>query len=104
MRRPTLVQRRRAADAAFVAARNREIAWRFGTARVRAWSLRHREALIVGGGFAVGISTSLLPLAALMRVASAFAGTASLMLEGPFLRLLAAQHRPAQAPPSAPPP
>jgi hypothetical protein len=104
VKKPTLVQRRSAADAAFVAARERGIAWRFGTARVRAWSLRHREALIVGGGFATGFATSRFPIAAVMRLASAFAGTASLMLEGPFLRLLAPQHRPAPTQTPASPP
>jgi hypothetical protein len=103
MKKPTLVQRRVAADAAFVVARRREIEWRFGTARVRAWGLRHREAVIVGGGFVTGLATSLLPIASLMRLASAFAGTASLMLEGPFLRLLAAAHRPAAATTPSPP-
>jgi hypothetical protein len=102
VKKPTLVQRRLAADAAFVVARKREIEWRFGTARVRAWSLRHREALIVSGGFFTGFATSRLPIAAIMRLTSALAGTASLMLEGPFLRLLAAAHRPATTAPAPP--
>jgi hypothetical protein len=37
--------------------------------------------------------TSLLPVAPLLRLVSALAGTVSLMLEGPFLRLLSAAHR-----------
>ena len=102
MKKPTLVERRLAADAAFLAARGRETEWRFGTARVRAWSLRHRGALIVGGGFFAGLATTRVPIAAIMRMASAFAGTASLMLEGPFLRLLAAAHRPATTTPTPP--
>jgi hypothetical protein len=102
VKKPTLVQRRLAADAAFLAVREREIEWRFGTARIRAWSRRHREALIVGGGFFAGFATTRLPIAAIMRLASALAGTASLMLEGPFLRLLAAAHRPATTTPAPP--
>jgi hypothetical protein len=102
-----LLERRRAADRAFAAVRHREHVWADATRSVRAWSARHREAVIVGAGFTTGLATSLLPIAALLRLASAFAGTASLMLEGPFLRLLAAQRRDAsavRAPPSTPAP
>jgi hypothetical protein len=88
-----LVTRRREADAAFVEAKVRTRDWRRATRDVRAWSARHRASMIVGGGFAAGLATSLLPIAALLRLASAFAGTVSLMLEGPFLRLLSAAHR-----------
>ena len=98
-----LIERRREADKAFAAVRHRERRWALTTRTMRAWSARHRAAVIVGSGFTAGLATSLLPIAALLRLASAFAGTASLMLEGPFLRLLAAQRRDAsaeRAPPS----
>jgi hypothetical protein len=88
-----LVTRRREADAAFVETMSRTRIWRAATRDVRAWGARHRASVIVGGGFAAGLATSLLPIAALLRLASAFAGTISLMLEGPFLRLLSAAHR-----------
>lgn len=97
-----LLERRRAADLAFAAARHREHVWSAATRSVRAWSKQHRAAVIVGAGFTTGLATSLLPIAALLRLASAFAGTASLMLEGPFLRLLAAQRQDAAPPTRAP--
>jgi predicted phage tail protein len=101
-----LIRRRRAADRAFADMRQRERVWAAATASVRSWSARHRAAVIVGAGFTTGLATSLLPVAAIMRLVSAFAGTLSLMLEGPFLRLLAAQRQDAAArtPPSMPPP
>jgi hypothetical protein len=98
-----LIERRREADQALADVRHRERVWAAATRSVRAWSKRHREAVIVGSGFTAGLATSLLPIAALMRLASAFAGAASLMLEGPFLRLLAAQRHDAatvRVPPS----
>jgi predicted phage tail protein len=100
-----LIERRREADVAFAAVRHREHRWAAATRTVRAWSVRHRAAVIVGSGFTAGLATSLLPIAAVMRLASAFAGTASLMLEGPFLRLLAAQRQSGagqRVPPSTP--
>ena len=99
-----VIARRREAQAAFADAEHRLGVWERKTREVRAWSARHRAGVIVGGGIAAGMATSLLPIAALMRLASAFAGAASLMLEGPFLRLLTA-HRgdmPTRAPPSQP--
>ncbi|MET0232072.1 MAG: hypothetical protein ABW186_14155 [Rhodanobacteraceae bacterium] len=92
-----LIERRREADRALAAVRHREHVWATTTRSVRAWSKRHRAAVIVGSGFTAGVATSLLPIAPLMRLASAFAGAASLMLEGPFLRLLAAQRQDASA-------
>lgn len=91
-----VIARRRAADVAFAETRVRELAWRRATRDVRAWGTRHRAGVIVGGGLAAGLATSLLPIAALLRLASAFAGTVSLMLEGPFLRMLSTAHRHAQ--------
>jgi hypothetical protein len=88
-----LVARRREADAAFIEARRRERVWFAMTHDARAWCVRHRAGVIVGGGFAAGLTTSLMPIAPLLRLASAFVGTVSLMLEGPFLRLLAASQR-----------
>jgi len=102
-----LLERRKQAEAALAEVRHRERVWMQRTRIVRAWSARHRAAVIVGGGVAAGLATSLLPIAALMRLMSAFAGAASLMLEGPFLRLLAAQRRDpatAERTPSAPAP
>ncbi len=92
-----LIERRREADKALADVRHREHVWAAATRSVRAWSARHRAAVIVGSGFSAGLATSLLPIAAVMRLASAFAGAASLMLEGPFLRLLAAQRHDASA-------
>jgi hypothetical protein len=98
-----LIERRREADLAFLDVRRREHAFATSTHGVRAWIARHRASVIVGSGFTAGLATSLLPIAALMRLASAFAGTASLMLEGPFLRMLSAQRRAVNpAPPIAP--
>jgi hypothetical protein len=91
-----LVTRRREADAALAEAFVRERVWRARTRNLRAWVMRHRAGVIVGGGFTAGLATSLLPITALLRLASAFAGTVSLMLEGPFLRLLSTAHRQAQ--------
>jgi hypothetical protein len=101
-----LTARRREADAAYAEARTRERVWRAATRDVRAWTRRHRAGVIAGGGFIAGLTTSLLPVAPLLRLASAFAGTVSLMLEGPFLRFLSAAHREASHARSdpAPPP
>lgn len=88
-----LVVRRREADAALAEMRLRESVWRAATRDVRAWAVRHRASVIVGSGFVTGLATSLLPVASFLRLASAFAGTVSLMLEGPFLRLLSASQR-----------
>jgi hypothetical protein len=101
-----LLDRRRAADAAFAETRTRERIWRVVTHDTRAWCVRHRAGVIVGGGFFAGLTTSLMPLAPLLRLASAFAGTVSLMLEGPFLRLLSSAQREAsrdRSGPAAPP-
>lgn len=97
-----LTARRRAANAAFVETQTRERVWRAVTHDARAWCARHRAGVIVGGGFAAGLTTSLLPIAPLLRLASAFAGTVSLMLEGPFLRMLSAAHRDAARGPADP--
>jgi hypothetical protein len=86
-----LVERRAEADAAFIEVRRRSHRWSQRTRIVRAWLTEHRAGAIVGGGFTAGIAVSMLPIAALMRVASAFAGALSLLLEGPFLRLIAAR-------------
>ena len=88
-----LLDRRRQANAAFAETRTRERVWRALTHDTRAWCTRHRAGVIVGGGFFAGLATSLMPIAPLLRLASAFAGTVSLMLEGPFLRMLSAAHR-----------
>jgi hypothetical protein len=96
-----LIERRAAADAALIEARHREHRWLQGTHTLRTWSKRHRAGLIFGGGLAAGFATPALPIAALLRLASALAGTASLMLEGPFLRMIAAAHRAGATPPSA---
>ena len=102
-----LLERRREADAALAETRTRERVWRVVTHDTRAWCMRHRAGVIVGGGFFAGLTTSLLPVAPLLRLASAFAGTVSLMLEGPFLRLLSAAHQDAsraRGEPTAPTP
>jgi hypothetical protein len=86
-----ITARRREADAASTELARSARAWSRGTRVLRAWFARHRGAAIVGGGAAAGFATSMLPIAPLLRVLSALAGTVSLMLEGPFLRLLAAR-------------
>ena len=88
-----LIARRAAATAAFIELEGRKRAWSQSTSVVRAWCARHRAGVIVGGGVATGLITTLLPVAPIMRLASALAGAASLMLEGPLLRLLMAGHR-----------
>ncbi len=92
-----LVERRARADVAFAEVRRRERRWSQRTRVVRAWLAQHRAGAIVGGGFTAGIAASMLPIRALTRVASAFAGTLSLLLEGPFLRLLATRAREAHS-------
>lgn len=88
-----LLARRKQAQAALAALERSERAWRLNTRTVRAWCTRHRAGVIVGGGVSAGLVSSMLPIAPLLRLLSALAGTASLMLEGPFLRLLSAAHR-----------
>jgi hypothetical protein len=88
-----LIARRAEATAAFIELERRKGAWSQSTRVVRAWCARHRAGVIVGGGFATGLITTLLPVAPIMRLVSAAAGAASLMLEGPLLRLLMAGNR-----------
>ena len=88
-----LLQRRKEANDAMSTLALREHAWRAHTSVVREWFARHRAGVIVGVGAGAGFVTSLLPVAPLLRLVSALAGTVSLMLEGPFLRLLSAAHR-----------
>ena len=85
----SLQARRRQADTASTELARSARAWSRGTRELRAWFVRHRASAIVGGGVAAGFATSMLPIAPLLRLLSAMAGTVSLMLEGPFLRLLA---------------
>jgi hypothetical protein len=88
-----LIARRAEATAAFFELEGRKRGWSQSTRVVRAWCARHRAGVIVGGGVATGLITTLLPVAPIMRLVSALAGAASLMLEGPLLRLLMAGHR-----------
>ena len=88
-----LLERRRQAEIAEALLDRRERRWSRRTTLVRAWCRRHRAGLIVGGGFGAGFSASLLPITPLLRLASALAGTASLLLEGPLVRALTS-HRP----------
>ena len=83
-----LFERRRRAEAAEALLDRREREWSLRTTVVRAWCRRHRAGLVVGGGFGAGFAASLLPITPLLRLASALAGTASLLLEGPLLRAL----------------
>ncbi len=87
-----LLERRRQVEAARAELDRRELEWSLKTTRVRAWCRRHRAGLIVGGGIGAGFVASLLPITPLLRVASALAGTVSMLFEGPLLRMLAA-HR-----------
>ena len=96
-----LVERRARADAAFVEVRQRERRWSRQTEIVRAWFARHRASTLVGGGFATGVAVSLLPIGSLVRAASAFAGTLTLLVEGPLMRLIAAHRRDARRSSSA---
>jgi hypothetical protein len=86
-----LIRRRAAADAAYAVFRRDEAEWTRRTRVVRAWSRRHRAGLVVGSGLVAGFATARFPVAPLIRLASAFASSAALMLEGPFLRFLAAR-------------
>ncbi|HJT99172.1 MAG TPA: hypothetical protein VJ696_12725 [Rhodanobacteraceae bacterium] len=92
-----LLARRTEADAASLDLVLRAERWRHRTRTMRAFVAQHRAGVIVGGGVAAGFATTVFPLASLMRIASAFAGTVSLMLEGPILRLLAREMRRASA-------
>src|SRR5262249_2693140 len=87
-----LLERRREVEAARAELRRRELEWSIKTTGVRAWCRTHRAGLIVGGGVGAGFVASLLPVTPLLRLASALAGTVSMMFEGPLLRMLAA-HR-----------
>ncbi len=95
-----LFERRKEANAALSMLEGRERAWRANTHIVRAWFMRHRAGVIVGVGAGAGFVTSFLPIAPLLRLVSALAGTVSLMLEGPLLRLLSAAHREASSAPT----
>jgi hypothetical protein len=86
-----LIDRRAVADAAYAGFRRTEAIWLRRTRTVRAWSRRHRAGLVVGSGLVAGFATARLPVAPLIRLASAFASTAALMLERPFLRFIAAR-------------
>lgn len=86
-----LIERRAIADAAYAGFRRTEAIWLRRTRTVRAWSRRHRAGLVVGSGLVAGFVTARLPVAPLIRLASAFASTATLMLEGPFLRFISAR-------------
>ena len=59
------------------------------TIPLRAWCADHKAALIVAGGLVSGAATSLLPLRPLMKLGSAFASTAMLMLRFPLADLIA---------------
>lgn len=88
-----LLERRKEANEALSTLERRERSWRAHTQVVRGWFMRHRAGVIVGVGAGAGFVTSLLPVTPLLRLVSALASTVSLMLEGPFLRLLSAAHR-----------
>jgi len=88
-----LLERRKEANVALSTLEHRERIWRANTRVVRGWFTRHRAGVIVGVGAGAGFVTSLLPVTPLLRLVSALAGAVSLMLEGPFLRLLSAAHR-----------
>ena len=85
----TLIERRRRAAAAEAAVRHERRTWLARTIPLRAWCADHKAALIVGGGLASGAATSLLPLRPLMKIGSAFASTAMLMLRFPLADLIA---------------
>lgn len=84
-----LLERRRQADAAAVVLRARAHSFLRKTRTLRAYGVRHRAALIVGGGFASGVILSFMPIAPFVRLASAFASTFSLMINGPVAGFLA---------------
>ncbi|MGH8172293.1 MAG: hypothetical protein ACREPX_04055 [Rhodanobacteraceae bacterium] len=84
-----LLDRRRQADAATVVLLERKHTFLARTRAFRAVCARHRAALIVGGGFAGGVLTSWMPIAPFVRLASAFASTLTLMIDGPVAGFLA---------------
>ena len=83
-----LLEHRKEAAAALVRLRRREREWMLQTRTLRFYAARHRSALIVGGGFVAGLALSLLPLARIVRVASALVGTASFLVSGPLAKML----------------
>ena len=84
-----LIDRRRQADAAAVVLASRERTFMRRTRAFRAYCARHRAALIVGGGFASGVIASWMPIAPFVRLASAFASTVAVMVNGPIAGFLA---------------
>ena len=88
-----LVARRAEATAALIELDRQTRAWTQSTREVRGWAARHRAGVIVGGGFATGLVTTLLPIGPILRLASGLAGTLSLVLQGPLLGLMTAAGR-----------
>jgi len=84
-----LIERRRRVAAAEAKMRQERRTWLAETIPLRAWCADHRAALIVAGGLVSGAATSLLPLRPLMKLGSAFASTAMLMLRFPLADLIA---------------
>ncbi|GAA0718571.1 hypothetical protein [Dokdonella soli] len=60
--------------------------WDAQTRTMRDRMMRHREAWIVGGGFAGGLATSLLPLRGLVRIGSLLASTLRTPVSALFVR------------------
>jgi hypothetical protein len=83
-----LIERRAIADAAYAGFRRTEATWLMRTRTMRKWSRRHRAGLVVGSGLVAGFAAARAPIAPLIRLASALASTAALMLEGPLVRLI----------------
>lgn len=84
-----LIERRKEADAAAVVLRTRKRTFLQRTRVFRAYCAKHRAGLIVGGGFASGMLMTFVPVAPFVRLASTFASTLTLMVNGPIAGFLA---------------
>jgi hypothetical protein len=65
--------------------------WHERTQALRTYFEKHREACVLGGGFAGGFIAGLLPLRSIARVGSATASIVGMVLRTPLTALLAEQ-------------
>ncbi|MBO9664881.1 hypothetical protein [Dokdonella sp.] len=84
----SLLERRRAARRAELEFELTRVQWHARTRLLREHYARHREAWLLGGGFAAGVIASLLPLRAGVRLGRTLASAASLLLRSPLQTLL----------------
>lgn len=96
-----LLERRREAAEADLRLQKERGRWYTQTMAIRATLARHRQAWTVGGGFAGGVLTGLLPIRAFARTASLLVGAVSFALRTPIGAMLleGATLRPQRNPP-----